>query len=70
MSAPLVRILVELGAEPTSAQRAAMFLNAGCTIAEAAEWLEPDDYAIEDDPELMLFEALLTEKTIREAIEA
>lgn len=64
----LVRILVDAGAEPLAAVKAAVILDAGGTIRQAAEQLDLRSDPLEFDPTLLLFEALLTEQAGLEAI--
>lgn len=58
----LVRILVDAGAEPLAAVRAAEVLDRGGSVREAAAALDIVFEPLEFDPELMLLEALLVER--------
>lgn len=60
----LVRILVDAGAQPVAAARAAEVLDRGGSIREAADEIDMASEPLELDPELLLFEALLERELV------
>jgi len=65
----LVRILVDAGADPVAAARAAVVLDAGGSVAEAARVIDVASEPTEFDPDLLILEALLTQQHARELAE-